>query len=137
LIAQGDLDALRSDIRGGRVDNWDAVHATYDALWEKYPADKRKHAMATLLAVHGATELTAELWNRALDEAVAAQQFVCEQTYASRKKDFESPFRRMVYASDAEMEAVLGSADRNSFVKQVRRETEEFVALAVEVKKRG
>ena len=85
----------------------------------------------------GAGELTAELWAAALDEAVAIQQYVADQTYTTRKKDFDNPFRQMTYESAEEMEAILGSAEDNSFVKQVRGETEDFAALVEEVKKRG
>jgi hypothetical protein len=126
LIAAADVDALRADIRAGRLDSWDAIHARYDELWERYPADKQRHACATLLALHGADALTPDLWARALDEAVAVQRYVADATYASRKKDFESPFRRMTYSSPAEMEAVLGSPERVSFVRQVREETQAF-----------
>jgi hypothetical protein len=43
----------------------------------------------------------------------------------------------MVYASDAEMEAVLGSPETNSFVRQVREETEAFARRIEAVKARG
>jgi len=137
LVAAPDLRRLIADIKSGKLDRWPDIHAAYDRLWETYPLDKQKHAFATLLDLHGAAELTAELWEKALDEAARIQQYVRHQTYASRKKDFDDPFRKMVYETDEEMEAVLGSAEANSFVKQVRDETEQFEQLVAGVRARG
>ena len=137
LVSSADLEQLRSDIKAGKLADWNAIHARYDSLWEKYTLDKQRHAYATLLELLGVKKLTGELWAAALDEAVAVQEYIAEQTYISRKKDFENPFRRASYSSDAEMHAVLGSADENSFIKQVRGETKDFTALVEEVKERG
>ncbi len=137
LVSSADLEQLRSDIKAGSLSDWNAIHARYDELWEKYTLDKQRHAYATLLELLGVKELTGELWGAALDEAVAVQEYIAEQTYISRKKDFDNPFRRVSYSSDAEMHAVLGSADENSFIKQVRSETKDFTALVEEIKKRG
>ena len=137
LVSSPDLEQLRSDIKSGKLSDWNAIHARYDELWEKYTLDKQRHAFATLLELLGVKELTGELWGAALDEAVAVQEYIAEQTYISRKKDFDNPFRRVSYSSDAEMHAVLGSADENSFIKQVRSETKDFTALVEEIKKRG
>jgi len=136
IVRTDDLERLRTDIKAGKLATWGDIHAAYDRLWENYPRDKQRHALASLLAVLDADELTAEAWAGALDLAVEAQQFVADQTFLSRKKDFDSPFRRMVYADEAEMAAVLGTAEGNSFVKQVRAETEEFKALVAEVQAR-
>ena len=117
--------------------SWPAIHETYDKLWEKYPLDKHRHALATLLDLLGAKKLTAELWASALAEVVARQRYVAEQTYVTRKKDYDNPFRQMTFAGPEEMEAVLGTAEANSFVKQVRQETEAFAERIEAVKRRG
>ena len=44
--------------------------------------------------------------------------------YQTRKKDYENPFRRATYRSDAEMIAAIGELDDNSFVRQIKGETE-------------
>ena len=38
--------------------------------------------------------------------------------YDSRAKDYESPYRKMVYDTNAEMDAVMGKFADNSFIKQ-------------------
>jgi len=137
LVAEPDVEQLKADITSGRLGSWPEIHAAYDRLWERYPRDKQRHAFAVLLEVLGAEELTADLWAGALDEAVRTQRYVRDQTYQSRKKDFDDPFRKMAYETDEEMAAVLGSAEDNSFVQQVARETEQFEQLVAEVRARG
>jgi hypothetical protein len=137
VMPAADLARLRADIRDGRLATWTAVHEAYDRLWAKYPLDKQRHAFATLLDLLGAEKLTPPIWAAALDEAVRIQEYVAEQTYVTRKKDYDSPFRQMVYSTPAEMAAVLGTAEGNSFVKQVRKETEAFKELVAAMKQRG
>jgi hypothetical protein len=137
VMPAADLALLRADIRDGRLATWTAVHEAYDRLWAKYPLDKQRHAFATLLDLLGAEKLTPPIWAAALDEAIRIQEYVAEQTYVTRKKDYDNPFRQMVYSTPAEMAAVLGTAEGNSFVKQVRKETEAFKDLVAAVKQRG
>ncbi|UCD30400.1 MAG: DUF4954 family protein [Planctomycetota bacterium] len=137
LVGDKDLEALKADIGSGKLDTWHAIHEAYDRLWEKYPLDKQRHAFATLLDLLEIKELTPERWLQSLDGAVEIQRFIAEETYQSRKKDFDSPFRQMCYESTAEMEAVLGTAEGVSFVKQIRKETEEFTELVENLKQRG
>ncbi|HUU11603.1 MAG TPA: DUF4954 family protein [Phycisphaerae bacterium] len=137
IVQADDLAHLRADIREGHLADWNAIHAAYDRLWERYPAQRQRHAFATLLDLLGTDALTPQAWTAALDEAAQIQQYVADQTYVTRKKDYDNPFRRMAYSSPEEMEAVLGTAENNSFVKQVRRETEEFAKRVAAIKQRG
>jgi hypothetical protein len=137
LIPADDVDALRRRIRSGDLDSWTAIHDAYDALWQAYPEAKQRHAFATLRDLLGLETLSAGAWRQALDEAVAVQEYVADQVYASRKKDFDNPFRRMVYETDAEMAAVLGTIEDNSFVRQTREDTEAFKGRAAAVRDRG
>jgi len=137
LMRRADVDVLRDRIRTGDLDSWDAIHQAYDALWAAYPEAKQRHAFATLRDLLGLETLTAEAWSEALDQAARIQQEIADQVYATRKKDFESPFRRMVYETEAEMEAVLGTIEDNSFVKQTREATEQFKTRVAAARERG
>jgi len=137
LVTAPDLAALKDEIKSDRYATWDAIHEAYDRLWETYPLDKQRHAFATLLDLLGLDSLTPEAWTGALDKAVRIQDYVAEQTYLTRKKDYDNPFRRMAYSTDEEMEAVLGTAEDNTFVKQVREEAEQFKTRIEAVKQRG
>lgn len=135
LVRGDDFDRLVADVKAGKIEDWNQLHQRYDQLWEKYRRDKQAHALATLLSLLGVEALTNQVWQGALDEAVKIQQYICDQTYNSRKKDYDNPFRKMVYSTIEEMEAVIGTIEDNSFVKQVRKETATFVDLIERAKK--
>lgn len=129
--------ALREGIGAGRLNSWPEIHAVYDRLWQEYPLEKQKHAYATLLAVLDAGKLTAELWKGALDEFLRIQEYVRDQVFLSRKKDYDDPFRRITFDNEAEMRAVLGRPESNGFVKHVRQETETLANFCREIAGRG
>ena len=54
--------------------------------------------------------------------------------YESRKKDYDNEFRNATFRNEAEKLAVVGKIDDVSFVKQIRKETEEFVQLIAKYK---
>ena len=135
LVPGPDVDALREGIKTDRLDSWQAVHDEYDRLWDQYPQARRQHALATLLELLGIGQLTGEAWAEAIDHAVTIQKFIAEQTYLTRKKDDENPYRRITFDTPEQMRAILGSADDNSFVTQVRQETEAFVQQARQAKR--
>jgi hypothetical protein len=46
--------------------------------------------------------------------------------YISRLKDYDNPFRQSTFRNEQEMTATIGTIEDNSFVRQVRQETEQF-----------
>jgi hypothetical protein len=136
LIPEKDVDQIRSDIGCGKLSNWDEIHQRYDTLWERYPFEKQKHAFAALCEILRTDNLTREQWVSALDKVEEIQEFISDQVYISRKKDFENPFRKITYRNTAEMKAATGTIEDNSFVKQVRKETDDFKKLTAKIKSR-
>ena len=137
LITKQDVDQIRSDIGSGKLINWDEIHHRYDTLWEKYPLEKQKHAFATLCEILVTDKPTNKQWISALDKAVEIQEFIREQVYISRKKDFDNPFRKTTYRNMSEMTAATGTIEDNSFINQVRKETEDFKKLVDIIKNRS
>ena len=136
IMNKHDLDKLRSDIGTGKLRSWSEIHKRYDELWEKYSIDKQKHACATLCELYGKDNLTGSDWDTALKKAVKIQQFICDQVYISRKKDYDNPFRHITYRNMDEMKATIGTVDDNSFILQVKRETKDFKAFIGKIKTR-
>ena len=136
LIPEKDADQLRADIGSGKLNSWTEVHKRYNELWDKYQLEKQKHAYATLCEILGTSELTKEQWNAALEKSIKIQEYINEQVYISRKKDFDNKFRQATFRNLDEMTAAIGTIDENSFVKQVRLETKEFKKLVSEITKR-
>jgi hypothetical protein len=138
LVPTHEVDRLRADIGSGTIDTWENVHERYNRLWKMYPKAKQQHAFAVLcdlLETPGGPAKTQ--WLSALDMAVKIQKYICNQVYVSRKKDDDNPFRRATYRNAAEMKATIGVAAENGFVKQVKKETEAFVKIIEEIRKRG
>ena len=91
--------------------------------------EKLRHAYLSLIFLHkdDTDTLTPELWNQAVDEAIRIQQFICDQVYLTRKKDYDNEFRNATFNSEEEKIAVIGELDDVSFVKQIREQTAELI----------
>jgi hypothetical protein len=136
IMEKADVDKLRSDIGSGKFKSWKEIHGRYDDLWTKYTVDKQKHAFATLCELYGTENLTKSHWESAVDKAVAIQKYIYDKVYSSRQKDFENPYRQATFRNMDEMKAAFGTLEENSFIVQVKKETEEFEKLAKKIKKR-
>jgi len=136
IMQKNDVDTLRSDIGSGKLKTWKNIHNRYDDLWIKYSIDKQKHAFAILCELYGTENLTEAHWESALDKAMSIQEFVCDQVYVTRKKDYDNTFRQATYRNMDEMTAAIGTIDENSFIVQVRQETEDFRKIAGAIKER-
>ncbi len=130
LVRQPDVERLLGRIKSGELHSWTEIHRYYDHLWAEYPLRKQQHAFQTLRQLLGIDTLTPAAWNSALAQAVAIQEHIRDQVYHSRKKDYDNPFRQTTFRNPDEMCAVVGTAEGNTFVNQVRKETEVFQALA-------
>ena len=128
LVMADDLNALRSDIREGRLDSWDAIHKRYNELWTRYADDKLNHAIHCLCDVMGTNEMTPDFWLQALAYGERIERRIAEQVYLSRKKDHDNVFRACTCRNDEELKAVFGSVDENSFVCQMREECNTNIA---------
>jgi hypothetical protein len=137
LVPEKDVDQIRIDIGSGKLTGWKEIHARYNSLWDKYPLEKQKHGFAALCTLLGTDLPTREQWIAALDRSVKIQEFIRDQVYISRKKDYDNPFIRNTYRNTAEMTASIGTIEDNIFVKQVRNETEVFIKHVEEIKNRN
>ena len=141
LVPESDVTTLLADIKSQRLDSWSAIHHRYDELWSAYPAAKQKHAFACLLHVMKTSELTDDLWRECMDESVKIQERIRDQVYATRKKDYDNPFRQITFRNSAEKVAVMGNVEDNAFVRQIREKTavycEKVAALRLRALKVG
>jgi len=137
IMLEDDLDKLRKDIGSGKLNSWKAIHKRYDSLWEKYKVDKQKHAYATLLELTGTGQILADDWKKILNRSIVIQQYVSDQVYISRKKDYDNPYRQATFRNEEEMKAAIGTIDDNAFIVQVRQETGEFIKTVKQAMKIG
>lgn len=136
LMQGKDVDQLRSDIREGRLNTWDEIHARYDEIWSRYPADKLRHAYRSLCSVMDVKALSARDWARTIEEEVRIRHFISDEVYESRNRDYLNPFRRATYRSEEEMIAALGTVEDNDFIRQVAAETDAAIQSLQSLKTR-
>lgn len=137
IMPKKDLDQLRSDIGSGKLSTWREIHHRYDKLWDRYTLDKQKHAYALLCELLNTDRLSESLWHTALDKVIDIQKYICEQVYVSRKKDYDNQFRKATFRKPEEMEAAIGTIDDNSFIIQVKEETDQFLKLVENIRSRS
>jgi hypothetical protein len=137
LIRESEKEKLIGQIHNGKVKNWEQIHLWYAAQGENYPADKLAHALAALKTATGVSlrKDGPETLGHLLRQSVATREQLVKEIYESRAKDYTNPFRKMVYDSPGEMNAVVGKLQDNSFIrqekealKQYRKQVEQIVA---------
>jgi hypothetical protein len=113
------LQQLLSQIKSGQLDSWDAIHDFYANASSKYNVNKKSHALTVLEQIKNQkfstiTKKTLLSW---LDEYLAIKTDINRRIKITRTKDYTNPFRKMVFENEAEMNAVIGSLESNSFIK--------------------
>lgn len=122
------LNELIGNIHTGKIDNWDDVHSFYHNCSDNYLFQKAQHAFASLLEIKGieAKAFTKKVFLQCLKETLATKEWMSAGIYNSRAKDYENPYRLMVYESKKEMEKVIGELEDNAFIRQQEAELNEF-----------
>jgi hypothetical protein len=120
LIKTEELDKALKNIRSGKMKSWDEIHNLYLTQSEKYSTEKLSHALAAVKKVSGFTVSTSKTLalKELLQGSVNTRQWMVDNIYSSREKDYSNPFRMMVYSNEQEMEKVVGSLDDNPFILQ-------------------
>ena len=120
MIKTEELDKALKNIRSGKMKSWDEIHNLYLTQSEKYSIEKLSHALAAVKKVSGFTVSTSKTLalKELLQGSVNTRQWMVDNIYSSREKDYSNPFRMMVYSNEQEMEKVVGSLDDNPFILQ-------------------
>lgn len=128
LIPATDVQTLMRNIRSGKIKDWDEVHGFYNTKSHQYKKDKFLHAFSALLEVENLTlkKFSRKEFARLLKKAVDTREWLTWSIYESRAKDYENPFRKMVYETEKEMEKVIGTLKDNSFITQQKKESDAF-----------
>jgi len=120
LMKEETLADLKNQIRTGAIKGWSELHENYRTIGAHYATDKLQHAIASLLHIEEkkARDFTPAFLKDCLMQSLHMQTYLTENIYRSRAKDYQNPFRQMTYENEAEMEAVVGKLDDNSFIQQ-------------------
>jgi len=128
LLREQALEQLKRNICNGKIKSWDQIHDWYRQQSNRYPTDKLDHALSVLMEI---TNCTAKQLSRnkillLLQEAEQTQTWMMSKIRKSREKDYQNPFRKMLYNNEAEMEQVLGKLQDNPFIKNLALKEKTF-----------
>ncbi len=123
LIRTEDIDALRRDIVTGKLNSWTDIHVRYNELWQRYPMDRLRHACHSLCTVFGVSRMSRENWQQAIKREEQILQYMSDEVYNTRKKDYDNAFRTSTCRNEAEFDSVFGKLEDNAFVNQIREDT--------------
>lgn len=126
LMQMNDYEEMRNDIVNGLLDTWDDIHKRYNEIWEHYPVDKLRHAYLSVRYVYGVEQLTYAHFKLIMKRAIEIHQYICDEVYKTREKDYANPFRRATFRNEEEMNAAMGTIETNEFVMQMRKENKLF-----------
>ena len=59
-------------------------------------------------------------------QAIETREWMVRGIHDSRAKDYQNPFRKMVYSSEAEMNKVIGKLEDNGFILQEQKALQQF-----------
>jgi hypothetical protein len=129
------VDALRAQIREGKLQTWEAVHRVYDEFHAAYPLDRARHALGVLQYL-SLKPADSGAFIGELDYALETRRRITEQVYRSRAKDFDDPFRAITYRNKQEMDQVVGKAEDNFFVTLAKKDLARFEETVGALKER-
>ena len=129
LVPKSSMDQMITDIKNKKINSWKELHLCYKNLGNEYEQEKTKHAFAIFFAseVIPSSEFTSAHLIQMLTKAKTFRQWMSDSIYISRKKDYDNPFRNMVYADEKERDQVLGSLEDNSFIQSEKIESKKFM----------
>ncbi len=116
LIPLKELELLKKKITDYEVISWQQVHEFFVKQGNSYPAQKRAHAIATLQETDSNYSIGLEYLTAKLEWYLEFRKQQMAAIRQSRQKDYDNPFRKMIYSNTREMEAVTGKLDKMPFI---------------------
>lgn len=128
LLREQALEQLKRNICNGKIKSWDQIHDWYRQQSNRYPTDKLDHALSVLMKITNSTakQLSRNKILTLLQEAEQTQIWMMSKIRKSREKDYQNPFRKMLYNNEAEMEQVMGKLQDNPFIKNLALKEKTF-----------
>lgn len=122
LISKKDIAQIRKKVREGKIRSWDHLHTVYNELSDEYPKDKMMHGLASLAEITGLPlhRITTDQLAEVLRDALKTREWIVNNIYKSRAKDYSNPFRKMIYDNQEELEKVVGKLEDNAFINEER-----------------
>jgi len=119
---------LFDKIKSGEIDSWEKVHAFYDECDANYEDYKVHYSIYLLEKLYSRPieEFSDYLYNNVIEDVTIISNEMYDASVKSREKDYTDYYRQMVYSSGVEMENVLGPMDKNNFLIEFKKSTDDF-----------
>jgi len=128
LITATELGKLKHKIKNNKIKSWNEVHDFYRQEGDDYKKNKLIHAYTSLFEIENITsrQFTAEYFKTLLQKSIVTKTWMAKGIFESRSKDYSNPFRKMIYETDEEMNAVVGKIEDNQFIQNQFKELETY-----------
>lgn len=135
VIPSEKIKELFEAIKNGTVNNWESVHQFYKFCECAYEQYKVRYALYLLEQLYSRPieEFSVDLYRNITDDVSIVAYDIFNASLKSREKDYKDYYRSMVYHSENELNAVIGPLEDNSFLRQLRSDTEEFTKKIREI----
>ncbi|MEO8762635.1 MAG: DUF4954 family protein [Ginsengibacter sp.] len=132
LMTTSDVGKLKDNVKRGKISSWNGVHDFYRHSGTDYKYDKLIHAFTSLLEIENITskQFTAEVFKDLLEKSIRTKAWMGKEIYLSRAKDYTNPFRKMIYDTNEEMNAVIGRLEDNQFIQDQLAEVDAYKKTA-------
>ena len=136
MIPAMELKQLKERIESYEVISWQQVHEFFADQGKAYKGHKLNHAIASLQELNSSKPFDEAYLKEMLNWYLAFRKHLLSEIRNSRQKDYENPFRQMLYADKKEMEAVIGKLDKTPFIVQQQEKLKKDVVFLLELTKK-
>ena len=128
IIPSEKIKELFASIKDGSINNWDSVHQYYKICECAYDQYKVRYALYLLEQLYNRPieEFSVDLYRNITDDVSIVAYDIYNASLKSREKDYTDYYRNMTFRSKKEMETVIGPLRDNSFLRELRANTENF-----------
>ena len=135
-MPQDALQELLDGIKSNSVQGWEEVHEFYQDHGKNYQQEKLEHSYNSLLEILSVEKLTIEIFNNNLNTLIEIKEWMVKNIHDSRAKDYQNEFRKMIYDSEEEMNAVVGKLEDNAFIAHQQKELDALKTSVDNIRKK-
>lgn len=136
MIPTLELNQLKERIVSYEVISWQQVHEFFVAQGKAYSGQKLNHAIASLKELHHNQPFDESFLKAMLSGYLDFRKYLLSEIRNSRQKDYDNPFRQMLYTDKKEMEAVIGKFEKTPFILQQQEKLKKDVVFLQELKQK-
>jgi hypothetical protein len=135
MIPSIELNQMKEKIVSYEIISWQQVHEFFVAQGKAYAGYKLNHAIASWQELNNKKAFDTKSLKEMLDWYLNFRKHLLAEIRHSRQKDYENPFRQMLYTDKKEMEAVIGKLDKTPFIIQQQEKLKKDALFIHEIKR--